>query len=152
MRTYLLAVDGIAPENVAQAVKMFIQGRVKRNNHTFLPSTAELAVEARKIADQRGFEEYQEKLAALPKPEEKPAPTPEERAKVAAMMDEMVAKLQGQHTQNNRRPSISKEQLAAELAELEREAKEGKSAIECTNLPHLIDALNRKTGGNANAA
>lgn len=42
-----MAVEDIEPEHVAEAVRRYIKGEVQRERHTFAPSTAELAKEAR---------------------------------------------------------------------------------------------------------
>ena len=87
---YLMAIDGLPRDCVAEAVKRFIRGEVDRPAHRFLPSTAELAVEARRIRDERAAAKFK----ALPKAEKPAKPvTKEQREKVAAMMDNLAKRL-----------------------------------------------------------
>lgn len=87
-RAYMLAVDDVAPEFVAEAVLRFIRGHVKRDKHTFLPSTAELSLEARRLAREVEVRVALAARAALAKPEDQqPAiRSPEERERVAKLI------------------------------------------------------------------
>ena len=83
---YMMAIEDIPEQFVAQAVRRFIRGEVKRDRHTFLPAAPELAREARNCRDEERGRQY----LALPKPEpQERRVSDEERAKV----DEMMAKL-----------------------------------------------------------
>jgi hypothetical protein len=90
---YLMAVEDLPPEHIASAVKRFIRAEVSRPAHRFLPTAAELALEARRLRDEAGHRAY----LALPKPKEelsKPK-TAEEREKVAALMESLALGLKG---------------------------------------------------------
>ncbi len=102
-RAYLMAVEDIHPQFVAAAVKRFIRGEVAREKHTFLPSTAELAIEARSLEKQAHVAAQIAARNALPKPVE-PEPvqiSAEERARRAdALM--ALAKGLGRHAETKR--------------------------------------------------
>jgi hypothetical protein len=61
-----MAIDGIEDEFVAEAVRRFIRGEVKRERHAFMPTAAELAIEARRAKN----EAMASRHAALPKPQQ----------------------------------------------------------------------------------
>lgn len=89
-RAYLMALEGIEPRYVAEAVRRYIQGRVDRERHTFAPSTAELAREAR---DRRA-----KAMAAAPKREQTALEAPVNpaiKARVAALMAGLAAEIGG---------------------------------------------------------
>lgn len=97
-RAFMMAIEGVPPQFVAAAVKRFIRGEVQRDKHTFLPSTAELAIEARRIEKQADIEARIAARAALPKPQEpeRKPPTAEEREKVAALFEGLANGMKGQ--------------------------------------------------------
>ena len=47
IRAYLLAIDGIAPDAIARAARLFISGQVKDHNREFAPSCASFAEQCR---------------------------------------------------------------------------------------------------------
>lgn len=69
VRGFLMALEGISPEYVAEAVKRFIQGKVERERHTFCPSAPELAIEARRLQTEARVKQASE-TRRLPKPAE----------------------------------------------------------------------------------
>lgn len=103
-RAYAMAVEDIQPQFVAAAVKRFIRGEVAREKHTFLPSTAELAIEARSLEKQADVAARIAARNALPKPQDSPSKPvdTDERARVAEMM-ESLAKGLGKHAEAKRR-------------------------------------------------
>lgn len=90
IRAYLMALEGIESEFVAHAVKRFIQGNVDRPRYGFLPSTDELAREARRLSDD---ERRRRTYALPPPPKEQPIVSAEERAKVSALMDMLAERM-----------------------------------------------------------
>lgn len=89
---YRMAVDGIEPEHVAMAVQRFIQGRVDRHRHAFMPSAPELAIEARRLKDEAGA--ARAKPLALAKPDEEKPVDPEMRKRVMKMFEDLARKMQ----------------------------------------------------------
>jgi hypothetical protein len=87
---YLMAIEGEPADCVEIAVRRFIRGDVERGNHRFLPSTAELAREVRRLKDERAAERF--RLAIAPPKSDKPA-DPEARAKVAALMEGLAKRI-----------------------------------------------------------
>jgi hypothetical protein len=82
---FLMAIDGVEPEHIATAARRFIAGRVTRQNNAFLPSTAEFAIEARRVQDEARVARY----VALPQPEPR-IPSQEERSRVQELMDKLA--------------------------------------------------------------
>lgn len=87
---FMMAIEGLPSESVAQAVKRFIRGEVKRDRHTFLPSAPELAREARDCRDTARAAAIPPK--ALPPPE-KPI-DPAERERVAALFTGLAKRIE----------------------------------------------------------
>lgn len=116
-RVYMMAVEDLPPEFVAQAVRRFIRGEVKRDRHTFLPTAPELAVEARKCRDEERGRQY----LALPKPKasERHLVSEEERAKVQRMMDDLSEKMAERHPSRRTMNPLRQapEDFAADLAQ-----------------------------------
>lgn len=96
-RAFMMAIEGVQPQFVASAVKRFIRGEVARDKHTFLPSTAELAIEARRLEKEADVQACIAARNALPKPkaEERREPSAEERAKVAALFEGLASGMRG---------------------------------------------------------
>ena len=92
---YFMAIDGEPADAVAEAVRRFIRGEVNRDRHTFIPSTAELAIEVRACAS---LSRARAALAARPA-KELPAPapqiSPEEREERRVMMENLIASISG---------------------------------------------------------
>lgn len=134
---FMLAIEGIPEEFVAEAARRYIQGRVLRKSHTFLPAAPEFAIEARKC-----WTEAQ--CAALP-PKALPAPeriiSPEERAEVERRMNELLGKLKASEPSAPRRHSMT----------LEEELLMGKDAFIPVS-PRLQESLKKLTANDERAA
>ena len=90
VRGFLMALDGISPEYVAEAVKRFIQGHVKRERHAFCPSAPELAIEARRLQTEARVKQAME-TRRLPKPTEPVSVISEqERAEMYAKTQKLI--------------------------------------------------------------
>lgn len=86
-------MEGLDPADVASAVRDFIQGRAPGGNPAFLPSTAELAQQARRVRDARIAQEMRDAPRLPPPPSVNETLTPEQRAERAARIAEVVAEL-----------------------------------------------------------
>lgn len=83
MNTYLAVVREYDDVHVAQAVGRFLRGEVPRENHGFVPSSAQLAIEVRAMADReearirldRLRHEHRAEIEALRRGEELPLTT-----------------------------------------------------------------------------
>lgn len=101
VRVYLMAVEDIDADSVASACKRFIKGLVVGANHTFRPTPAELATEARK---QQAHATERKRIAqlprapasrALPEPDEARMPSPERRKELADKARAIMAQFGG---------------------------------------------------------
>lgn len=75
---YLIAVDGIEPQAIANAAKAYMQGRVKRDDSRFAPSCAEFSQRCR---DEQSVIEAARR-PRLPKQEERPPAPPVSKEKM----------------------------------------------------------------------
>ena len=89
----MLAVDGVPDEFVAEAAKRYIQGRVLRKSHTFLPTAPEFAIEARKCWTEAQVAAAPPKAIEPPTPSANEGLTPEEVEQRKAQVDALNASL-----------------------------------------------------------
>jgi len=93
MLAYSMATEDYPDDAIYRAMRAFIQGKVKRPNHTFAPSSAEFAAEC----------QYQllvierDNRPALPKPEPEPEMSPEHREKMLGLVKTLTKAMSG-HT------------------------------------------------------
>ncbi len=87
MGIYDLALEGIDPKWVDQAVRAFIQGRVPGHNPSFRPRPSELAAYARPLQNQQAeFERIYTRQFLQIENRGREEPTAEEKARVQATL------------------------------------------------------------------
>lgn len=123
---YRAVLSDLPVAAVARAAERFARGQVEGRNHAFPPSAAEMHTEAARIeADMRRMV----RVFSPPKPVALPEPeiSPEERARVAAKIDELAAELRvSAEVESDKR-----RRLRSEDAKRERERWEAKRVAEC---------------------
>lgn len=99
LRRYFEAIEGCYADDLEAAVTQFVQGRVPGQNLSFAPTPPEVASAVRRIADVRvtGQDRHNRAIAQLTHRDQhedfQASKTPESRARVKAMADELVASL-----------------------------------------------------------
>ena len=89
----MMAIEGIPDEWVAEAAKRFIQGRVLRKSHSFLPTPPEFALEARKAWEEARVAAYRTVALPPPTPSKNEGLSQEEVERREAIVAAMNAKL-----------------------------------------------------------
>jgi len=91
LEAYSIALDGHDERDIAAAVRRFIRGEVTGHNPSFPPTASKLGAEVRVCMNGRLDAEHRNRPPELPAPLiEK---TPEQRAKVEAVLEEVRANL-----------------------------------------------------------
>ena len=123
LRAYLLAVEDYPVEDVERGVDQLVKGTAPGVSPSFRPKPPETGAECRRQMNLRLDRENREKKLrpALPPPSVKR--TPEDRAKVKAMVDDLVQRTTAQiEAQNPKRPGIIQRANAAFMPDLSDEA------------------------------
>lgn len=95
LEAYDLALEGHDERDIETAVRRFIRGEVAGHNANFAPTAAKLGEAVRAAMNDRLDHEHRHKPPPLPPPDiEK---TPESRARVAAMVNELIERTAAQN-------------------------------------------------------
>ena len=90
---FMLAIEDIPDQFIAVAAKRYIQGRVVRKSHAFLPAAPEFAIEARKCWTEAQCAALPPKALPAPMPSANEGLTPEEVEARKAIVESLNAKL-----------------------------------------------------------